>query len=214
MTIDPSMKYVAACCAFTHLLVACLLSECPFSLVFFYSLVVGPLFSNALTTAMHETTHNLAFAEESGHPYRNKMFVLWLNTFLAFPGIAEWNKLQVPKSTHFVAWNWFTVAIFDALLFFNFGWKSLFYMIFSSWMNDTIFVQGSKNYADHMTIDGQEGMQTTSYYGWFNYIRSTAIEYYSDDQFIQCSLFGAVISMLKAKPREGITKHICLTKTN
>uniref|UniRef100_A0A915HNP8 Fatty acid desaturase domain-containing protein n=1 Tax=Romanomermis culicivorax TaxID=13658 RepID=A0A915HNP8_ROMCU len=108
------------------------------------------------------------------------------------------------------------------------GWKSLLYLLLSFWINDTIFVQGSKNFADHWVDD--QVTHTNSYYGFFNLVnfnigyhrehhdfpyvtgrylplvRKIAIEFYSDPRYIEKSIFTNIYCMLLAERGFGLKK--------
>lgn len=144
-------------------------------------------------------------------------------------GGERWAKNVKEKPTDFAYWNLVSVYTFNIVILILIGWQSLLYLLLSFWINDTIFVQGSKNFADHW-VD-ETTTHTYSNYGWFNLINfnigyhrehhdfpnvpgrylpkvnEVARKYYSDPNFIQESIFKSIFEMLIAEPYQGIVKH-------
>jgi len=82
--------------------------------------------------------------------------------------IHRWEKNSKEKQTDFVYWNSASIFTFDIFLLVFVGWKSFLYLFMAFWINDTVFVQGSKNFADHW-VD-ETTTHTYSNYGFFNRI--------------------------------------------
>jgi len=145
-------------------------------------------------------------------------------------GGARWNRIAPGDQTSsYIVWNERSVWLADVIIFFFWGYKSILYLLLAFWVNDTIFIQGSKNYVDHWV--SETDAYTSSYYGWFNMINfnigyhrehhdfpnipgrylalvyKMAPEFYKDDRYIAKSLFSALWAILFAKPGKGLTKH-------
>jgi len=145
-------------------------------------------------------------------------------------GGSRWNKI-VPGDppNEYMKWNERTVYLVDALILIFWGYKSLLYLLVAFWINDTIFIQGSKNFVDHWVSENET--YTSSYYGWVNMIdfnigyhrehhdfpnvpgrylaliTKMAPEFYEDKRYIAENLFAGVWNVLTAKPGKGLTKH-------
>jgi len=145
-------------------------------------------------------------------------------------GGKRWDRIAPgDKPSSYILWNNRTVWLADILILVFWGYKSILYLLLSFWINDTIFIQGSKNFVDHWVSD--HDTFTSSYYGWVNYINfnigyhrehhdfpnipgrylalvnKMAPEFYKDDRYIAKSIFSGVWNILCAKPGKGLTKH-------
>jgi len=145
-------------------------------------------------------------------------------------GGPRWDRIAPgDKPSQFIIWNERTVWLVDILMLIFWGYKSLVYLFLAFWINDTIFIQGSKNFVDHWVSETDS--HTSSYYGWVNKINfnigyhrehhdfpnipgrylaivnKIAPEFYADERYIAKNLFSAVWEILLAKPGKGLTKH-------
>lgn len=84
-------------------------------------------------------------------------------------GGKRWERIAPgDKPNQYIVWNERTVWLVDILILIFWGYKSLLYLLLAFWINDTIFIQGSKNYVDHWV--SETDTYTSSYYGWVNMI--------------------------------------------
>jgi sphingolipid delta-4 desaturase len=144
-------------------------------------------------------------------------------------GGERWTKFVGEEPTPFAVWNYRTTWAFNVAYTLLVGWKAYLYILTSMWVNDCIYIQGSKNFADHW-VD-QDKAYACSYYGWINRINfnigyhrehhdfpnipgrylpqvtQIARDYYSDPVNIADGLFGAVWAVLRAPPGQGLRRH-------
>jgi sphingolipid delta-4 desaturase len=95
---DSTFKYKALFGVTAQIFMAWLVSDMPWWAVLALAYLVGGTVNHAMTLALHETSHNLAFG--AAFPSANRLFGIFVNLPLGIPAFASFQRYHKDHHTH------------------------------------------------------------------------------------------------------------------
>jgi sphingolipid delta-4 desaturase len=95
---DTTFKWKALLGVSTQILMAWLVSDMPWWAVISLAYLIGGTLNHAMTLALHETSHNLAFG--ATRPALNRVFGIFVNLPLGIPAFASFQRYHKDHHTH------------------------------------------------------------------------------------------------------------------
>jgi sphingolipid delta-4 desaturase len=209
---DPKTKYIVSFWVLLQVTMSYYLQNSSWWTIVLCAYCIGAFFTHALFLAMHEISHNLAFAK----PAHNRLLGVFANLATVFPHFSMFQRYHMehhqyqgvfgvdsdvptvyegnyftntalktlwvfcqpllyvfrplvmkPKSPGFwEAVNWGAVFIFDAVIYYSFGGKSLGYLSLCTFLGSGLHPAAGHFIAEHYVF--VKGQETYSYYGPLN----------------------------------------------
>lgn len=90
---DPNLKYSVTALVIFQIMSCYYISQLSIWWILFFAYILGGVINHALTLAVHETSHNLAFGHY--YPFTNRLFSMWANLPIGVPMAITFKKYHL-----------------------------------------------------------------------------------------------------------------------